>query len=104
MLKVRVIFGSSLRECSVFYIFILTATNGWSNLYYGWGAEDDDFYWRLLRGTKKNITRPNLEIGRYDVAHHKDPKEKNTKVMGMLLRTEHGKSDLWKDGLNTLRI
>ena len=43
-----------------------------------------------------------MEIGRYDVAYHKTATQRNYKRMTMLLKTELGQSDIWKDGLNTL--
>ena len=45
--------------------------NGFSNLYWKWGHEDDDMYFRLY-GKRYEILRPPFEIGNYEMiqAHH----------------------------------
>lgn len=47
----------------------LTKTNGFSNLYWGWGAEDDDMSMRIL-GNGYKITRPTNVVGRYKMMLH----------------------------------
>ena len=44
--------------------------NGFSNLFYGWGGEDDSFYNRLATNNIK-VYRP--EIGKYYLEEHNDP-------------------------------
>ena len=44
--------------------------NGHSNLYFGWGGEDDDFYTRWL-SSKYKLKRYPKAIGRYDMIVHK---------------------------------
>ena len=39
--------------------------NGYSNIFWGWGGEDDDMYARVTRQLKKTITRHSTEIARY---------------------------------------
>lgn len=51
----------------------LIASNGYSNLYWGWGAEDDDLYYRL-KGLSYKVERPPLKIGRYKMMKHKKRK------------------------------
>jgi beta-1,4-galactosyltransferase 1 len=48
----------------------LSKTNGFSNLYWGWGAEDDDMSMRILNSGYK-ITRPPSHIGRYKMILHR---------------------------------
>jgi GT2 family glycosyltransferase len=48
----------------------LLAVNGYSNLYWGWGAEDDDMYYRL-KSADIPILRPPYHIGRYKMSKHK---------------------------------
>ncbi|CAF3347930.1 unnamed protein product [Rotaria socialis] len=43
--------------------------NGWSNLYWGWGFEDDDMNHRL-RHAGYRISRPPNSIGRYKMIRH----------------------------------
>jgi len=38
--------------------------NGYSNMYWGWGGEDDDLYTRVVE-KKYKVHRPPMEIGRY---------------------------------------
>jgi hypothetical protein len=44
--------------------------NGYSNSYWGWGGEDDDFSTRL-KAVKLEINRPDYAIARYRMMHHK---------------------------------
>ena len=44
------------------------ATNGYSNEYWGWGAEDDDFSWRVIAS---GLTRENRPGEYLDLAHEK---------------------------------
>ena len=50
--------------------------NGFSNLYFGWGGEDDDFRARIIKNGFK-ITRYPLDIGRYLMATHSKDKNIN---------------------------
>ncbi|CAF0744901.1 unnamed protein product [Adineta steineri] len=43
--------------------------NGYSNLYWGWGAEDDDLYYRLKEISLK-VIRPPSSIARYRMLQH----------------------------------
>lgn len=47
----------------------LIKTNGYSNLYWGWGSEDDDMSLRIQSAGYK-ISRPPSRIGRYKMVHH----------------------------------
>ncbi|WAR07168.1 BRE4-like protein [Mya arenaria] len=71
--------------------------NGYSNLYWGWGAEDDDLHKRLL-ASKISVDRPPITIGRYKMIKH-DRKDVS-QVRLQLLKT--AKTRYLKDGLNTL--
>ncbi|RUS90451.1 hypothetical protein EGW08_001792 [Elysia chlorotica] len=74
--------------------------NGFSNLYFGWGGEDDDMAKRLsMKGYK--ITRYPMQIARYKMIQHKHEKfnEVNPKRFE-LLRTTSSRQP-W-DGLNSL--
>jgi hypothetical protein len=47
------------------------AIDGMSNLYYGWGQEDDDLYLRLIgKFAAGGVKRLNKEIGRYRTLSH----------------------------------
>jgi len=75
--------------------------NGFSNLFWGWGGEDDDLYARIrARGFK--LTRPSMMIGRYTMikifhfqSHGADPNRMN------LLQNSASRMD--SDGLSTLK-
>lgn len=71
--------------------------NGFSNLYFGWGGEDDDLRNRVIK-VGLSVARYPLEIGRYYMAKHK--KDKPNPERFKLLNT--GKSRLKKDGISSL--
>jgi len=72
--------------------------NGYPNKYYGWGAEDDDMYRRVMvKGMK--VVRPPLVVGRYTMIQHRD-EERNSKAKQLLSK---GGKYIDKDGLNTLK-
>ncbi len=53
-------------------------TNGFSNKYWGWGGEDDDFY-RRVRHQNLTVTRSNnephlLHLARYRTIYHREAK------------------------------
>ncbi|XP_052809118.1 beta-1,4-N-acetylgalactosaminyltransferase bre-4-like [Mya arenaria] len=71
--------------------------NGFSNLYWGWGAEDDDMFYRLS-ASKIGVSRPNITIGRYKAIKH--ARGEVNKARFKLLKT--AKTRYLKEGLNTL--
>lgn len=74
--------------------------NGWSNRYYGWGGEDDDFGLRFINH-RKNITRPNPVIGRYSHAKHVR-KPKNIKSRKLREETRSKRWNTANDGIKQL--
>jgi hypothetical protein len=72
--------------------------NGYSNSFWGWGGEDDDFYTRLSLA-KLKVERPPLEIGHYRMMHHKI--QKLNKFRGRLLKKSKEKQKV--DGLSTVQ-
>ncbi|KAI1295626.1 Beta-1,4-galactosyltransferase 4 [Halotydeus destructor] len=72
--------------------------NGFSNLYWSWGGEDDDFSTRIL-SSGLTITRWDPTISRYVMLSHK--KESGSVERKYLLE---GSSSRWKDeGFSSLR-
>uniref|UniRef100_A0A224YII7 Beta-1,4-galactosyltransferase 3 n=1 Tax=Rhipicephalus zambeziensis TaxID=60191 RepID=A0A224YII7_9ACAR len=72
--------------------------NGYSNKYWGWGAEDDDMGRRLLRYGYKISRRPQ-EVGRYVTLAHEKSKPSEQR-MGLLYGWA---SRVKTDGLNSLK-
>jgi len=72
--------------------------NGFSNMYWGWGGEDDDLSERITNSGLE-ITRWEPEISRFFMLAHK--KEKPNSEMNMLLRDSVKR--LQEDGLSSLR-
>ena len=51
------------------------AVNGYSNMYWGWGGEDDDMKFRLEKFGGYKILHPDIKLGRYKMIRHThDPK------------------------------
>ena len=71
--------------------------NGFSNIYFGWGAEDDDFYQRV-KAQKLNITRYPASISRYNVLKHKQAQVGQQRMTFL----REAKRRIAKDGLNDL--
>ncbi|CAN8017761.1 unnamed protein product [Ixodes persulcatus] len=72
--------------------------NGFSNLYWGWGGEDDDMFSRLQH-SNLSITRYPAEIARYTMLGH--VKETPSPERFMLL--SQARSRYHRDGLNSVK-
>ncbi|CAL8311670.1 unnamed protein product [Merluccius merluccius] len=75
--------------------------NGFSNTYWGWGAEDDDMYKRILR-RKMTVSRPDSKVGMYKMVRHtRDAhNEENPHASSQLSLTA---VTMDNDGINTLK-
>lgn len=70
--------------------------NGYPNVYWGWGGEDDDMYLRVVKKLKKTITRYPIEIARYKMIRHKSvPANRDRR------KILHSQYDYGLDGINT---
>ncbi|XP_073978981.1 beta-1,4-N-acetylgalactosaminyltransferase bre-4-like isoform X2 [Rhodnius prolixus] len=74
--------------------------NGYSNLYWGWGGEDDDMGLRVEH-VLNSISRPPEWIARYTMIKHEKRRPLSYKVRHKLLRTSWRRYRL--DGLNTVQ-
>lgn len=78
------------------------AANGYSNEYWGWGAEDEDLRWRLL---KANIGLAH-KLGVYKVFRHPSHRNIDKDLPGKnadrLRRVKAGEVDISNDGLLSL--
>ncbi|GFO44911.1 beta-1,4-galactosyltransferase 1 [Plakobranchus ocellatus] len=75
--------------------------NGGSNLYFGWGGEDDDLRSRVM-GKGYNMVRYPKEIGRYDTMSHKrDSGNGDNPVRFQLLNKARERQD--QEGLRTTK-
>lgn len=72
--------------------------NGFPNIYWGWGGEDDDMSIRL-RFSGYEIARVNCTIGRYTMLKH--GKQHANPIRMKLIRRSFFR--IYKDGLNTLK-
>lgn len=72
--------------------------NGYSNKYWGWGAEDDDMAYRLQKYGYRIYRRPQ-DVARYVTLAHAKSKPSEQR-MGLLNRWS---SRITKDGLNSLK-
>eukprot|EP00794_Sanderia_malayensis_P019539 gene19539-21470_t len=77
--------------------------NGFSNLYWGWGAEDDDMFQRV-KAVGLKLSRTPLEVGRYKMnkgEHFRSPGRKiwEARNKGFL---RHHPMGFGREGLNTI--
>ncbi|XP_071112449.1 beta-1,4-N-acetylgalactosaminyltransferase bre-4-like isoform X1 [Haliotis cracherodii] len=73
--------------------------NGYSNMYWGWGAEDDDMAYRILHVGFK-ITRPPSTIARYKMIKHQKRRPTSWHTRSKLLHTAVKRYKM--DGLNSV--
>uniref|UniRef100_A0A8D8S4A2 Beta-1,4-N-acetylgalactosaminyltransferase n=1 Tax=Cacopsylla melanoneura TaxID=428564 RepID=A0A8D8S4A2_9HEMI len=96
------IFDYELPYCTIFGGAIamlhhqFRRVNGFSNLYFGWGGEDDDLFQRL--SNYYSICRFSKEVSEYVMLNHK----KQTQLESRWKQLESGPFRFKTDGLNTL--
>lgn len=73
--------------------------NGYSNMYWGWGGEDDDMHGRL-KEHKFDVIRPPINLNRYKMMRHKAQKI-NPNVLNILKNKTYYNSKY--DGLNSVK-
>ncbi|GAB5373002.1 hypothetical protein AAMO2058_001712500, partial [Amorphochlora amoebiformis] len=83
--------------------------NGFSNLYWGWGQEDDDFYFRLTKlGFMKSSDRLPPNIGRYKALDHTRVKDLDVTSMFRQNRQKLdktiGSKSIPEEGLRTVKF
>ncbi|CAH1792916.1 unnamed protein product [Owenia fusiformis] len=74
-------------------------TNGFGNLFFGWGGEDDDFRERLLYAGLFPVQHDNASISRYSMITHGESKSKNEDRQNMVAT---GYERYHCDGLNSM--
>ncbi|KAL5022902.1 hypothetical protein ScPMuIL_002057 [Solemya velum] len=77
------------------------AVNGFSNIYFGWGGEDDDMFVRI-KAKGYNVTRYPMHIARYRMLKHK-PDTGNEPNPMRSANLRHAKERAEYDGLSTLK-
>jgi len=75
--------------------------NGFSNLYWGWGAEDDDMYYRI-KNNGLTVIRPPPCLGRYNMIKHKK-REREKHIRKRVALLSGGRARMKCDGLNSLK-
>jgi len=82
--------------------------NGYSNYYWGWGQEDDDFYYRLVRGFGR-IERLPYTSGRYrELSHLRvmglDETPRFAKAREYMMNTKNGVINIQWDGISNVKF
>ncbi|BES94542.1 Galactosyl_T_2 [Nesidiocoris tenuis] len=72
--------------------------NGFSNTFFGWGGEDDDFYNRITRDGGR-VCRYSADVSRYVMLSHKKQKPSADRYYFLVT----GKDRYATDGLNSLK-
>lgn len=75
------------------------ALNGYSNLYWGWGGEDDDMSIRMEK-SGVGFERPSRHLV-YTMTRHK-PQARNPERMTLLKEIRYNKRNFTEDGLNSV--
>lgn len=74
--------------------------NGYSNNFWGWGAEDDDFYFRIEEN-KLKLFRPSQEFGRYKMNQNSHYRSDSwNQINGKKLKNRERRTN--SDGLNSI--
>ncbi|KAF5403583.1 N-acetyllactosaminide 3-alpha-galactosyltransferase [Paragonimus heterotremus] len=80
---------------------IFLRVNGFSNLYWGWGAEDDDMYERLM-ANKIPITRSDPKVSKFRMLPHNPSPATSADFRSRILASSKARHRL--DGLNSLNF
>ena len=77
------------------------SVNGFTNLFWGWGGEDDDLYFRVRRKGLR-LNRPDAKIARYKMnhAHHNGLRVFSPEHMAATMKKA---INMHVDGLNSIR-
>ncbi|KAI0216085.1 Beta-1,4-N-acetylgalactosaminyltransferase bre-4 [Lamellibrachia satsuma] len=78
-----------------------TRVNGFSNLFYGWGGEDDDMRQRIA-AARLTIYRYPLEVSRYRMLHH-DRDHRNPTNPFRTVAYRYRPSEYVRDGVNSIK-
>ncbi|XP_077519492.1 beta-1,4-N-acetylgalactosaminyltransferase bre-4-like [Amblyomma americanum] len=97
-MKYRVFYETIFGGVSALKSEHVEKVNGFSNVFWGWGGEDDDMSIRL-RFSGYEIERNNCSIGRYTALRH-GVQRPNPKRLRLIRRSFFR---IYKDGLNTLK-
>ncbi|KAA0195834.1 beta-1 4-N-acetylgalactosaminyltransferase bre-4 [Fasciolopsis buskii] len=80
-------------------IKVYLRANGFSNLYWGWGAEDDDMYERLTANGIP-VTRPDPKVSMFKMLRHPQSPSFPLRLRSQILALGEARYRL--DGLNSL--
>jgi len=99
--KYKLPYRNNFGGCGAFKRHDFKDINGMSNLFWGWGGEDDDLYCRIKRRGYE-LTRPAMQIGRYTMVriHHFVSSKPDPNRWNLL---KSSKERMKYDGLNTLK-
>ena len=77
---------------------IFEGVNGYSNKYWGWGGEDDDFYNRVMDYGEIELVRPDPKLARYKMFSHTQQDPPEMERFGKLKdwSSESAKKDGWR--------
>ena len=96
----KLLYGAIFGGVSALSVDHFRLINGFSNLYFGWGGEDDDIRKRIIAKGLKVIRYP-MEVGRYTMIKHEiDATNPRNPERYPLLKNARERMD--NDGLNTL--
>ncbi len=97
----KLLYSTLFGGVTAFHVDDFVRVNGFPNVYWGWGNEDDDMYLRVTKKLKKNITRYPNEIARYKMIRSHGHKSSPLNPHRDTILYSNYDYDL--DGINTIR-
>ena len=96
--KYKLPYGKYFGGATAFSRRDFLGSNGCPNVYWGWGGEDDDMYWRVTKLLKKSVVRYPVEIARYKAirSYHQSASANPDRF-----KILHADYDYRGDGINT---
>ncbi len=96
--KYKLLYPKLFGGVTAFTIADFIGANGYPNVYWGWGGEDDDMYLRVVKQLRKTVIRYPIEIARYKMIRSNHRSAPVNPYRRKILDSQY---DYSLDGINT---